>query len=69
MPANKTFEVDAMCCPGCAQNVQDAVSGLDGVETVSTDHGTDEVSVEFDDATVSEDDILQTIHGAGCGMA
>lgn len=70
MSVRKTLHVeDAMCCEGCAENVRTAVTKMDGVEEVTTDHATDEVDVVFDERSASEDDITNVVREAGCGMS
>lgn len=68
MTVSETLEVDAMCCPGCATNVSDAVSGIEGVDDADADHGNGTINVVYDDESVSEDTIRDAAMKAGCGM-
>lgn len=43
---SKTYTVTGMSCGGCEQNVENAVSELDGVESVTADNENDSVVVE-----------------------
>lgn len=69
MSVSKTFEVDAMCCPGCEKNVQVAIKDINGVDNVRADRSAAEINVDFDDASVSEETIVREIERAGCGMS
>jgi copper chaperone CopZ len=56
--------VDGMSCTGCEQNVENALTALDGVSRVDADHEGDTVEIVVDDA-VSDDDLHAAIEGAG----
>lgn len=50
---NATYTVTGMSCSGCEQNVENALTELDGVDAVTTDHETDTVTIDgdFDERT------------------
>lgn len=54
--------VTGMSCGGCEQNVEDAVSELDGVTAVEADHEADRVVI---DGSVSTGDARAAIKDAG----
>ncbi|WP_336327999.1 heavy-metal-associated domain-containing protein [Halovenus sp. HT40] len=54
--------VTGMSCDGCEQNVEDAVSELDGVTGVEADHESDNVVIE---GSVSDADARAAIEDAG----
>ena len=54
--------VTGMSCDGCEQNVEDAVSALDGVTGVEAVHEADRVVIE---GSVSDADARATIEDAG----
>lgn len=68
MSVRTTIDSDAMCCPGCATNVVNEVTSMDGVDDADADHGAGEVTVVYEEDAVSEDALRSAIDGAGCGM-
>ena len=60
--ATHEFTVSGMACDGCESAVENAVSELDGVESVRADHETDAVTV---DTSGDLDEIQATIENAG----
>lgn len=52
-------------CGHCIMSIEGAVAALDGVENVTVDLASKEVSVRFDDARVSLDTIVETIEAEG----
>jgi copper chaperone len=57
--------VTGMKCGGCEANIKKELSGKEGIESVDTSHVDDYVGVVFDDAVISEDDIIELIEKAG----
>lgn len=45
---SKTFVVPAINCGHCVRRVQDEISGVQGVRSVSADRETQQVTVEWD---------------------
>lgn len=62
---NVTFKVEGMHCTGCASTVQLLLQRLPGVRRVSAYFNIGEVSVLFEPATVSEDEIAAVIEKPG----
>lgn len=58
----KTYTVTGMSCGGCEQNVEDALSDLDGVESVTANNEDDTVTVDGD---FDEKSALHAIEDAG----
>ena len=66
MPTQSTrIDIAGMSCATCSQSVQDALSSLSGVETVSVNVATDEAAVTHDPTTVSVKQLYDTISSAG----
>ncbi|MEN8951604.1 cation transporter [Planktotalea arctica] len=60
-----TFSVPGMTCASCPYIVESAMSGVDGVVTVSADSDTRTALVVFDDAVTNADDIAFASTSAG----
>ncbi|TLP67045.1 mercuric transport protein periplasmic component [Parasedimentitalea maritima] len=60
-----TFSVPGMTCASCPYIVESAMSGVDGVVTVSADSDTRTALVIFDDAITNADDIAFASTSAG----
>lgn len=63
----KTFATTGMHCPSCSMLIQMDVGDLPGVTSVHADHRTGTTEVTYDEATVTPDDIVETIVKAGYG--
>lgn len=61
----KTLNVEGMSCSHCENSVKKAVGALDGVGSVEVDLKGNKVTVEFDSAKVSVDDIKNAIEDQG----
>ena len=61
----KKFVVTGMTCSACSAHVEKAVSALDGVKSVSVNLLTGGMSVEFDGAVLTPDDIVDAVVAAG----
>jgi copper chaperone len=57
-----------MSCNGCEQNVENALTTLDGVTRVDADHEGDTVEVVADE-DVADDDLRAAIERAGYDVA
>ncbi|MDP2995275.1 MAG: heavy-metal-associated domain-containing protein, partial [Anaerolineales bacterium] len=55
---NKTYRVEGMHCPNCAMNVESIEDDLPGIKQVSASYQKGQMVVEFDEAKVSEAQIL-----------
>ena len=60
-----TFSVPGMTCASCPYIVESAMSGVEGVVTVSADSDTRTALVVFDDAITNADDIAFASTSAG----
>lgn len=60
----RAFGVEGMACGGCEETVSDALSELDGVESVDADHEANTVSVTLA-AAVDDADLTDAIEDAG----
>lgn len=59
------FKADGMHCPSCSLLVDMMVSELDGVESVSSDYVTGEISVKIDIDRSNVDAVVSAIKKAG----
>ena len=60
-----TFKVTGMKCGGCENNIKNRLSSIDGVLSVEAKHKDDSVSVEFNEASTSLDELVEAISEAG----
>ncbi len=60
-----TFIAPAISCGGCAAGIKKALDQQPGIQSVSVDVPTKTVTVQADDATVSRDQIADTLTGLG----
>jgi mercuric ion transport protein len=60
-----TFTVRGFHCSGCADNVQTALSNLEGVIRVKADFDDSQVEVRFDPDRATETDIRDQITASG----
>lgn len=65
MPAELTLPVTGMTCGGCENAVKRALGALPGVSAVAASHQSNEVSVTYDSAQVSPDQIAAKIASLG----
>lgn len=57
----KTYRVEGMHCPNCAMNVESIEDDLPGIKQVSASYQKGRMVVEFDEAKVSEAQILAAL--------
>ncbi|MFC7114358.1 heavy-metal-associated domain-containing protein [Natronoarchaeum sp. GCM10025703] len=62
--SRREFDVEGMSCGGCEENVSDALTDLDGVESVAADHEGNIVTVTLG-GDVADDDLTAAIESAG----
>ena len=62
---NVTLNVQGMSCGHCVKAVETSVGALAGVQEVNVDLAQAKVTVAFDEATVSVDQIKETIDEQG----
>ena len=60
-----TIGVHGMTCGHCQKRVADAISSLEGVESVEVDLESEHATVSFDPQKVSLDDIKGAVQKAG----
>ena len=61
------FVVTGMTCSACSSRVEKAVSRLEGIEKASVNLLTNSMQVEYDEAKLNEEAIVQAVVGAGYG--
>jgi copper chaperone CopZ len=60
-----TYRVEGMHCPNCAMNVESIEDDLPGIKQVSASYQKGQMVVEFDEAKVSEAQILAALDKRG----
>ena len=60
-----TYRVEGMHCPSCAMNVESIEDDLPGIKQVSASYQKGQMVVEFDEAKVSEAQILAALDKRG----
>ncbi len=65
MSQSVSLSVLGMKCGGCESSVNEKVSSLDGVISVTANHKENSVDIEFDDNKISLDAITGVISSAG----
>ncbi len=63
------FAVTGMSCSACSAHVEKSVAALEGVEHVTVNLLTNSMQVEYDEAAVSEKDIIKAVKKGGYGAA
>ncbi len=63
--AREKFEVGGMTCAACQTHVDKAVRGLDGVGDVAVNLLSGSMTVDYDEASVSAEDICRAVDRAG----
>ncbi len=63
------FDVTGMTCSACSSRVEKCVSKLEGVKEVSVNLLTNSMQVEFDDAVIREQGIIDAVVHAGYGAS
>ena len=61
----KIFRVDGMHCCNCAMNIEGIEDDLPGIKQISASYQKGQMVVEFDEAKVSENEILEAVKGRG----
>lgn len=65
----ENFNVTGMTCSACSARVEKNVAKLDGVEKVTVNLLTNSMQVEYEEAVVSEEKIIDTVVRAGYGAS
>jgi Cu+-exporting ATPase len=63
--AKETLKINGMTCASCAKAVEKSVGKIKGVKSANVNFATEKLNVEFDDASVSMDDIKKAVKDAG----
>ena len=63
------LSVPDVSCAHCVAAIDKALSGVDGISTVTTDLGTKQVTVSYDPTRVSTDLIAEKLDDAGYPVA
>lgn len=61
----KIFRVDGMHCSNCAMNIEGIEDDLPGIKQISASYQKGQMVVEFDEARVSENQILEAVKERG----
>ena len=61
----KIFRVDGMHCSNCAMNIEGIEDDLPGIKQISASYQKGQMVVEFDEAMVSENQILEAVKERG----
>lgn len=61
----RTFVINGMKCVHCKSNVENAIKTLPAVASVEADLDGKTVTVEYDDTTLSAEQIKETVETAG----
>ena len=59
------FNVTGMTCSACSAHVEKAVSRLDGVQKAEVSLMTNSMNVEYDEAALAPESIIQAVAQAG----
>ncbi len=60
-----TMKLDDLTCPSCMTKIEGALSKKNGVENVKVLFNASKVKAEFDDATVSAEDLATVVTDLG----
>ncbi len=63
------FNVTGMTCSACSAHVEKSVGKLDGVQSVAVSLMTNSMSVNFDPAKVTTDEIIRAVEQGGYGAS
>ncbi|MEG0749358.1 MAG: heavy metal translocating P-type ATPase [Carnobacterium sp.] len=62
---HKTFTIEGMTCASCAQTVEKAAKKLPGVQEANVNLATEKLTIDYDQANLSEKDIQAAVADAG----
>ena len=63
------FDVTGMTCSACSAHVEKAVNKLDGITNVSVNLLQNSMVVEYDEASLTTDDIINAVKSGGYGAS
>ena len=64
---HEKYAITGMSCSACSSRVEKAVSKLDGMKKASVNLLTNSMQVDYDEGTLSSQDIIQAVIDAGYG--
>ncbi|MBI2451133.1 MAG: heavy-metal-associated domain-containing protein [Parcubacteria group bacterium] len=63
----KLFTIEGMHCGACAAGIELILSNTEGIKSVKADYEGKKAEVEYDEAKLSADDVINAIADAGFG--
>jgi len=69
MTTHIELPVEGMSCTGCENNIQFALTSLDGVDAVNADHRAKTVEIDYDTGTRTLDELRRAIEDMGYRVA
>lgn len=61
----KTFTVTGMKCEHCEARVENALKELNGVNSAKADHNANNVTVDYDEANVTPEQMTEAVNALG----
>lgn len=61
----KTFTVTGMKCEHCEARVENALKELNGVNSAKADHNANNLTVDYDEANVTPEQMTEAINALG----
>lgn len=61
----KTFTVTGMKCEHCEARVENALKELNGVNSAKADHNANTVTVDYDEANVTPEQMTEAVNALG----
>ena len=65
----RKYDVTGMSCAACSARIEKVVGKLEGVKSVTVNLLMNNMTVDFDENTLNDDKIIQTVIGAGYGAS
>jgi len=69
MNVHETYTVEGMSCAACSASVERVTKKLDGVQNASVNLATGRLTVDYEDAKVTPEKIIQKVTNAGFGCS
>src|SRR6266568_2352083 len=63
-----TFNISGMSCVNCAARIEKSLSATVGIDTAVVNFATEELAVEYDEATSSREQIAARVRELGYGI-
>ncbi|HAX68335.1 MAG TPA: heavy-metal-associated domain-containing protein [Anaerolineales bacterium] len=61
----KTFKIPDMTCTNCAMKIESLEDDLDGVQEINASYHKLEMVIEYDEATLNEEQIIAAVRKKG----